>query len=88
MATAAAVAVTGALPVIASSASATTSTADANPTACANRVNNTPQKLVDCVTRDDLWAHMVKFQQIADANPGADDRYPPRQPELRKWIPL
>ena len=56
----------------ASSASATTSTGDANPTACANRVNNTPQKLVDCVTKDDLWAHMVKFQQIADANPGAD----------------
>ena len=72
MATAAAVAVTGALPVIASSASAAGSTADANPNACAHRVNNTPQKLVDCVNKDDLWAHMVKFQQIADANPGAD----------------
>ena len=58
--------------MVASSANATASTADANPTACANRVNNTPQKLVDCVTKDDLWAHMVKFQQIADANPGAD----------------
>ena len=31
-----------------------------------------PQKLVDCVNQHDLWAHMVKFQQIADANPGAD----------------
>jgi len=72
MATAAAVAATGALSAGALSASATTPTADANPTACANRVNNTPKKLVDCVTRDDLWAHMVKFQQIADANPGAD----------------
>ncbi|MGW6197141.1 M28 family peptidase [Kribbella sp. NPDC055110] len=40
--------------------------------ACANRVNNTPRKLVDCVNQNDLWAHMVKFQQIADANPGAD----------------
>ena len=50
----------------------TAPTADANPTACANRVNNTPQKLVDCVNRDDLWAHMVKFQQIADADPGTD----------------
>ncbi|MFD7157913.1 M28 family peptidase [Kribbella sp. NPDC059898] len=69
MAAAAAVAVTGALTPVASSA---TGTADANPTACANRVNNTPQKLVDCVTQTDLWAHMVKFQQIADANPGAD----------------
>ena len=71
MATAAAVA-TGALSAVALSANATTPTTDANPTACANRVNNTPQKLVDCVTKDDLWAHMVKFQQIADANPGAD----------------
>ncbi|MGB8380537.1 MAG: M20/M25/M40 family metallo-hydrolase [Dermatophilaceae bacterium] len=35
-------------------------------------MNNTPKKLVGCVTKDDLWAHMVKFQQIADANPGAD----------------
>ncbi len=70
--TAAAVAVTWGLPMVASSANATTSTGDANPTACAHRVNNTPKKLVDCVTKDDLWAHMVKFQQIADANPGAD----------------
>jgi len=76
LATAAAVAVTAGLPFAASSANAATATAtataDANPTACAHRVNNTPRKLVDCVTKDDLWAHMVKFQQIADANPGAD----------------
>src|SRR5690242_18001492 len=72
VATAAAVAVTGAGPVLASSANATASAADANTTACANRVNNTARKLVDCVNRDDLWTHMVKFQQIADANPGAD----------------
>jgi hypothetical protein len=72
VATAAAVAVTGAVPLLASSANATTTAADANSTACASRVNNTAQKLVDCVNRDDLWAHMVKFQQIADANPGAD----------------
>lgn len=76
MATAAAVAATGALSPVASSASATAPTADANPTACANRVNNTPRKLVDCVNKDDLWAHMVKFQQIADANPGADATRP------------
>ena len=66
------VAITGGLPIVASSANAAPASADANPTACAHRVNNTPQKLVDCVTKDDLWAHMVKFQQIADANPGAD----------------
>jgi hypothetical protein len=72
MATAAAVAAAVALSPVASSAISTAPTADTNPTACANRVNDTPQKLVDCVNRDDLWAHMVKFQQIADANPGAD----------------
>src|SRR5215831_13820565 len=72
LATAAAVAVTVALSPVAWSANAITPTTDANPTACANRVNNTPQKLVDCVNKDDLWAHMVKFQQIADANLGAD----------------
>lgn len=60
------------LPEAASSAGATSPAKDANPTACAHRVNNTPQKLVNCVTQADLWAHMVKFQQIADANPGAD----------------
>jgi hypothetical protein len=72
LATAAAVAVTGGLSIVASSANAATPTNDANPTACANRVNNTPQKLIDCVNQADLWAYMVKFQQIADANPGAD----------------
>ena len=72
MATAAAVVVAAALPSVASSATPTAPTSDANPAACAHRVNNTPRKLVDCVTKADLWAHMVRFQQIADANPGAD----------------
>ena len=70
--TATAVALTSGLTMAGSSASATSSTGDANATACANRVNNTPRKLVACVSKDELWAHMVKFQQIADANPGAD----------------
>jgi hypothetical protein len=39
---------------------------------CDNRVNDTPGKLVPCVTTDDLWSHMQAFQAIADANPGAD----------------
>src|SRR5262245_12106946 len=72
MATAAAVVATMALPPVASSANPTAPTPDANPTACAQRVNDTPRKLVDCVNRADLWAYMVKFQQIADANPGTD----------------
>ena len=68
---AAAVAAAVALSPAASSAT-TAPTPDDLRTACAHRQNNTPKKLVDCVNRDDLWAHMVKFQQIADANPGAD----------------
>ncbi|MBO0846478.1 MAG: M28 family peptidase [Nocardioides sp.] len=68
MATASAVAAALTLSSGASGASSATPTAEA----CAHRVNNTPQKLVECVTQDDLWAHMVKFQQIADANPGTD----------------
>ena len=70
LATAVAVAATGVLSPVTLSANATP--AKPNPTACANRVNDTPKKLVDCVTKDDLWAHMVKFQKIADQNPGAD----------------
>src|SRR5258708_15805967 len=76
MATGAAVAAAVALSPVASSANPAAPTADANPTACAHRVNNTPRKLVDCVNKDDLWAHMVKFQQIADANPGTDGHRP------------
>jgi Zn-dependent M28 family amino/carboxypeptidase len=72
LAVVATVAVACGLPMVASSAGAATPGASPNPRACANRVNNTPQRLVDCVTQADLWAHMVKFQQIADANPGAD----------------
>ena len=72
VAAAAAVAAAGGLTAVAASARSASPTADANPTACANRVNDTAQKLVDCVTQGDLWAYMVKFQQIADANPGAD----------------
>ena len=41
-------------------------------TGCDNRVNDTPGKLVPCITTDDLWNHMQAFQAIADANPGAD----------------
>jgi len=39
---------------------------------CDNRVNDTPRKLVPCITTDDLWNHMEALQAIADANPGAD----------------
>src|SRR5215813_9814431 len=39
---------------------------------CDNRVNDTPGKLVPCISKDDLWNHMEALQAIADANPGAD----------------
>jgi hypothetical protein len=39
---------------------------------CANRVNDTPEKLVPCIRTDDLWGYMTHFQAIADANLGPD----------------
>src|SRR5919199_2933294 len=44
----------------------------ASSAGCDNRVNDTPRKLVPCITTDDLWNHMQALQAIADANPGAD----------------
>ncbi|MFC5185952.1 M20/M25/M40 family metallo-hydrolase [Actinomadura harenae] len=48
--------------------------ADQGPSSagCANRVNDTARKLVECVRTEDLWRHMKAFQAIADANPGPD----------------
>ncbi|WP_051467795.1 M28 family peptidase [Actinomadura oligospora] len=57
-------------------AGAAPSAADAgqgpSPAGCANRVNDTARKLVECVRTEDLWRHMQAFQSIADANPGPD----------------
>jgi hypothetical protein len=39
---------------------------------CDNRVNDTPGKLVPCITTSDLWTHMEALQSIADSHPGAD----------------
>jgi Zn-dependent M28 family amino/carboxypeptidase len=39
---------------------------------CANRVNDTPEKLLPCIRTVDLWHHLQAFQAIADANPGPD----------------
>jgi hypothetical protein len=39
---------------------------------CASRSNDSESRLVECIRKDALWAHMVAFQQIADANPGPD----------------
>ena len=44
----------------------------ASDTGCASRNLGTAADLVGCVRQDELWTHMVAFQQIADANPGSD----------------
>jgi len=41
----------------------------AAPANCDTQVNDTPSKLLPCITTEDLWAHMQAFQAIADANP-------------------
>ena len=45
-----------------------------SPQACANRTNNTYDKLLGCVTLEGVRAHQAAFQAIADAN--ADPFYP------------
>src|SRR3569623_1102966 len=39
---------------------------------CQARVNDTPSKLVECIKKGDLSAHMDNLQAIANANPGPD----------------
>ena len=39
---------------------------------CQARVNDTPSKLVECIQKSDLSAHMDNLQAIANANPGPD----------------
>src|SRR5262249_22616453 len=47
--------------------------AGAGPTPdCSTQVNDTPAKLLPCITKSDLVQHMQNFQAIADANPGPD----------------
>ena len=42
--------------------------APAAPPGCANRTNNTYDKLLDCVTLEGVRAHQAEFQEIAEAN--------------------
>ncbi|MGD2049345.1 MAG: M28 family metallopeptidase [Chloroflexota bacterium] len=44
--------------------------ASAGPESCDTRVNNTHNKLLECVTIDGVRAHQAAFQAIADANGG------------------
>jgi hypothetical protein len=64
-----------AAPAGARSATATrpASAADGpSPAGCAARNNNTPPKLLECISTADLWGYMKAFQAIADQNPGPD----------------
>ena len=45
---------------------------------CEAQVNDTPSKLLPCITTDDLWAHMQQFENIAIANPSPADGHPSR----------
>jgi Zn-dependent M28 family amino/carboxypeptidase len=46
------------------------SNAGADDASCDNRVNNTSEKLLQCVTLDGVRAHQAALQAIADANGG------------------
>jgi Zn-dependent M28 family amino/carboxypeptidase len=52
--------------------------AAAAPAPCDTQVNDTPSKLLPCITQTDLWNHMQAFQAIADANPSPADGHPSR----------
>jgi len=56
---------------------APTATAAPKPT-CATQVNDTPSKLLPCITTTDLWKHMQNLQAIANANPSPADGHPSR----------
>jgi Zn-dependent M28 family amino/carboxypeptidase len=63
--------------VLATLAPVTATSANAGPPAgdgCADRDNNTYQKLLECVTLDGVLEHMAAFQKIADNN---DDEFYP-----------
>jgi len=52
--------------------------AAAAPAPCDTQVNDTPSKLLPCITTQDLWNHMQAFQAIANANPSPADGHPSR----------
>ena len=49
-----------------------TTAASATPPDCSTQVNDTPGKLLACITTSDLMNHMQQFSNIAIANPGPD----------------
>ena len=50
----------------------------ASAVSCDDQVNDTPGKLVPCITQSDLWDHMQAFEKIAVDNPSPADSHPSR----------
>jgi hypothetical protein len=40
--------------------------------ACQTRVNDTPEKLLECIRQSSLWSHLAHFQKISDKHKGSD----------------
>ena len=40
--------------------------------ACQARVNDTPEKLLQCIQQSSLWNHLAHFQKISDQHKGSD----------------
>jgi len=40
--------------------------------ACQARVNDTPEKLLECIQSSSLWSHLAHFQKIANEHKGSD----------------
>src|SRR5579872_648979 len=47
-----------------------TSAAAPSEHACQQRVNDTPEKLLECIQPSSLWSHLAHFQKISDEHPG------------------
>jgi Peptidase family M28/PA domain len=63
----------GPLCVVAAVVLVTTMNASASQkVTCSTQVNDTAAKLLPCITKADLMAHMQQFENIAIANPGPD----------------
>jgi Zn-dependent M28 family amino/carboxypeptidase len=44
----------------------------ASQSECHQRINNTAERLLECIKAPTLWQHLIDLQNISDANPGAD----------------
>src|SRR4029077_3235023 len=66
------------LCTIVASASFGAANAGAASAQCEAGVNDTPSKLLPCITTDDLMAHMRNLDLIAKQNPSPADGHPSR----------